>query len=185
MVPTVQQGLYSCLSIVILPVQFASSDSLIKTLSYMHGNPVFFRDKLIGEAPKGFQFNGDGYVILDSERVRPSLTMTASLSFKTFAEDGLIFLAGDPTDYFAVEMKEGRVVFQYDLGSGPATRESKTKYNDGQWHKVEAKRLKKDGVLKVDSQTGKTTKALKSSIPSMCVLFLYILHQLLLELLYY
>lgn len=122
-------------------------------------------------------------MILDSERVRPSQTMTVSLSFKTFAEDGLMFLAGDPTDYFAVEMKEGRVVFQYDLGSGPATLESKEKYNDGQWHKVEAKRLKKDGILKVDSQTGKLVdylKALKASRPPMFVLCC--LHQLVLEL---
>ena len=48
-----------------------------------------------------------------------------------------------------VTLERGRVVFQYNLGSGSASVASDEPYNDGQWHRVDVRRQEKTGVLKV------------------------------------
>ena len=53
----------------------------------------------------------------------------------------------------SLELRGGRVLFQYDLGTGPAQLWSKEAYNDGQWHSIFGKRLAKNGLLKVDDVT--------------------------------
>lgn len=59
------------------------------------------------------------------------------------------------TDYFSIELSNGQILFQYNLGSGRAILRSDDKFNDGQWHSIEAIRVNKDGLLKVDGNTGK------------------------------
>ena len=54
----------------------------------------------------------------------------------------------------SVELDEGQVLFQYNLGSGVAQVESSEKYNDGQWHKLSANRLAQSGLLQIDGATG-------------------------------
>jgi len=103
----------------------------------------------------GFMFGGKGYIILHRDRFRPGKTSLVGLKFKTFAENGLIFLIGFPgKDYLSLEIREGKLFYQYDLGSGRAEMKSLQRVNDGQWHHVSANRLNQDGILKVDSVTG-------------------------------
>ena len=105
----------------------------------------------------GYRFNGNGYIVLGQGRFRPDRATAVGIAFRTFSRDGLLFLIGDRNDgdFLSIEMVDGRLVFQYDLGSGRATIESAERYNDGQWHKVNANRYGKNGLLQVDGKTGK------------------------------
>lgn len=119
-------------------------------------NGVTPRDELTSVTTNGFRFQGDGYVILDKERFRPEKASRVEFDFKTYAEDGLMFLIGMEegfTDFFSIDLVGGRVRFQYDLGSGIASMTSPEKYNDGKWHRISANRIQKNGLLKVDEQT--------------------------------
>ena len=111
------------------------------------------RDELTGVTAKGFRFDGSGYVIVEKQRFSPGKGALVSLTFKTFGADGLLFVMGDATDFYSIELKEGRLLFQFDLGSGPAILESRETFNDGQWHTVTANRIGKDGLLRVDGVT--------------------------------
>lgn len=79
-------------------------------------------------------------------------------NFRTFNPDGLMFLMGQGKDYFSVEMKDGKVVARYDLGSGSAmlssAQNSQQNYNDGKWHSLYVNRDKNNGILKIDGVTG-------------------------------
>lgn len=103
----------------------------------------------------GYMFGGNGYVILSKDRFNTQKTSTVSFSFRTFALEGLMFLMGTPgKDFFSVELKDGKVVFQFELGSGSASLGSANRYNDGNWHSVSASRVMQDGLLKVDQISG-------------------------------
>lgn len=54
------------------------------------------------------------------------------------------------TEYLALSMVDGHVQFHVNLGSGSATLRSKNQNNDGQWHRVEAARQKRQAIIKVD-----------------------------------
>ena len=44
------------------------------------------------------------------------------------------------------------IEFRYDLGTGPSLIRSLREIKVGQWHRVQAKRWHKDGILKVDQE---------------------------------
>lgn len=48
-------------------------------------------------------------------------------------------------------MEDGRIVLKYDLGSGSKTLKSSDKFNDGKWHALEATRVDKEAILKVNA----------------------------------
>jgi len=112
------------------------------------------RDKLINFEPStGYRFDRHGYAILSkrSSQISPDIKkFSIKLSFKTFAEDGLIYLMGKGRQFLSLEMKNGHLLYQYDLGEGAIALTSLDKYNDGNWHTLEALRLDRMGVLKVD-----------------------------------
>ncbi|EFN79905.1 laminin subunit alpha [Harpegnathos saltator] len=131
------------------------------------------RDKLVNFQPStGYRFDRHGYAILskkDSQITPDSKRFSIKLSFKTFAEDGLIYLMGKGRQFLSLQMKNGRLLYQYDLGEGVIPLESLDKYNDGDWHILEALRLERSGVLKVDGhkvdniESSGTARTLSSS----------------------
>lgn len=79
-----------------------------------------------------------------------------NLRFKTYAEDGLIFFAGDEKrDFISIELLNGEVLYQYDLGGGRAELQNPMKVNDGEWHEVQVNRLNKTGYVFVDGEACK------------------------------
>jgi len=112
------------------------------------------RDTLYSGYDTGFMFNGNGYVILSKDRFKPEAASQVKFTFKTLARDGLMFLIGSSNHhYLSVEMQDGHVLFQFDLGSGRANLTSPQIYNNGEWHTVLASRNNQDGILKVDGNT--------------------------------
>lgn len=113
------------------------------------------RDVLHEPLFNGYMFGGNGYVILSKDRYNPQKMSTVTFSFRTFASEGLMFLMGTPgKDFFSVELKDGKVVFQFELGSGSAFLGSSSRYNDGNWHLLSASRVAQDGLLKIDQISG-------------------------------
>ena len=51
-------------------------------------------------------------------------------------------------------LQDGSILFQYNLGSGVGYVRSPLTYNDGTWHQVDATRVKKHGLLKMDGNSG-------------------------------
>ncbi|KAK6627792.1 hypothetical protein RUM44_010271 [Polyplax serrata] len=109
------------------------------------------RDKLINLNPStGYRFNGNGYAVLDSRSYRMDTRSVVSLKFKTTANDGLLFLAGKGRYFLSLEIKDGKVVYQYNLGGGTAIFTTEDTFNDNRWHTIEATRQDQEGVLRVD-----------------------------------
>ncbi|KAH0550044.1 laminin subunit alpha [Cotesia glomerata] len=112
------------------------------------------RDKLIDFTPStGLRFDRNGFAVLSMKtsqiRHDPS-KFSLKMNFKTFAEDGLMYLMGKSKHFLALEMKNGQVLYQFDLGDGPVSLMSQQKYNDGQWHSLEARRLEGIGLMEID-----------------------------------
>ena len=64
--------------------------------------------------------------------------MEFSIDFRTTYQDGVIFYVDDEhhSDFMALYMKDGKVMFGYNCGSGIATIPTNNFYNDGHWHTV-------------------------------------------------
>lgn len=99
-------------------------------------------------------FNGETSYI-----AYPSLTnihndLRVDLEFKPLSPNGLIFFSGGKgapvEDFVSLTMAEGHLEFRYELGSGLAILRSADPITLGQWHKVSAERIHKDGTLQVD-----------------------------------
>ncbi|XP_031762630.1 basement membrane-specific heparan sulfate proteoglycan core protein isoform X7 [Xenopus tropicalis] len=109
-------------------------------------------------------FNGDSSYIS-----YPSLTnihneLRVDLEFKPISPDGLLFFSGGKAapveDFVSIAMVGGYLEFRYELGSGLAILRSLEPVTLGQWHKVSAERVNKDGTLIVDG-----TDPVKRSAP--------------------
>ncbi|XP_034151976.1 basement membrane-specific heparan sulfate proteoglycan core protein isoform X5 [Esox lucius] len=96
---------------------------------------------------------------LDSYIAYPPLTnihndLHIEMEFKPMDLDGLMFFSVGKKmkveDFVSLEMVDGHVQFCYELGTGQAVLRSPEPVTLGQWHRVEAGRLNKDGSLKVD-----------------------------------
>uniref|UniRef100_A0A8D8UVI4 Laminin subunit alpha n=1 Tax=Cacopsylla melanoneura TaxID=428564 RepID=A0A8D8UVI4_9HEMI len=110
------------------------------------------------QQPVGSTFNGDSYVAMDATKFELNgfKDTLVTLTFKTKAKDGLIFLAHgeDENSFLSVEMLGGHLVYQFGLGEG--TKKScsiatNSTYNDGNNHNIQAKRYSELGYLTVDN----------------------------------
>uniref|UniRef100_A0A1X7UPV7 Uncharacterized protein n=1 Tax=Amphimedon queenslandica TaxID=400682 RepID=A0A1X7UPV7_AMPQE len=83
-----------------------------------------------------------------------SLSTIISLSFHPTSSNGLILYIGDVSttrDFLSLSLVSGRIQLRYDLGSGPAIIASPSVIPLNQWTSVTVNRVRKDGVLVVDS----------------------------------
>ncbi|XP_061192514.1 laminin subunit alpha-like [Saccostrea echinata] len=111
------------------------------------------RDVMQSVISNGFRFNGKGYVKLSVSKVnfKPRTESSLILHFKTYVDTGLLFYMGKTPDFMSLELKKGRVLFQYDLGGNRrAELITNRTFNDGEWHKIQAQRQNQFGVLTVD-----------------------------------
>ncbi|KAJ8258762.1 hypothetical protein COCON_G00177740 [Conger conger] len=119
-------------------------------------------------------FHDDGYLTLPKPifpRSSPDAPETMELEIRTVSSEGLVLWQGvEPTgafrklharhkelgdqgkgkDFISLGLKNGHLVFSYQLGSGEAEIISKEPINDGNWHKLTAVRTGKQGYLQVD-----------------------------------
>ncbi|XP_043919164.1 basement membrane-specific heparan sulfate proteoglycan core protein isoform X3 [Protopterus annectens] len=76
------------------------------------------------------------------------------MKFKPLSQTGLIFYSGGKKvmadDFVSVGMIDGHLEFRYNLGSGLAVLRSIRPVSLGEWHRVSAERIQKNGTLQVD-----------------------------------
>lgn len=76
------------------------------------------------------------------------------IDFKTTHSDGIIFFMMNEVgkkDFIALFIKNRRLVYSFDCGSGPSYLETDFAVSDGKWHSVEFSRVDKHGKLVFDS----------------------------------
>nr|CAE51322.1 basement membrane-specific heparan sulfate proteoglycan core protein precursor [Gallus gallus] len=89
-------------------------------------------------------------------RGAPDLQDTIELELRTSSTEGLLLWhgteSGKAKDFVGLGLKDGHLVFSYQLGSGEATIVSEDPVNDGEWHHVMAARQGRRGWLQVDGE---------------------------------
>ncbi|KAL3219558.1 hypothetical protein MRX96_030316 [Rhipicephalus microplus] len=100
------------------------------------------RDSLIDiPSGRGLRFDGTGYAIVSKERRDFNDGISISMKFRTYAKEGLLFLIHNRETFMALELRDGHVVYKFNLGSGMTQLKSNGAYNDGQWHQLRAAQL--------------------------------------------
>lgn len=85
---------------------------------YENNHGAIERDKLVNLQPStGFRFNGNGYAILNARSYGFRTRSDIQLAFKTFATEGLLFLAGQDKTFIALELRNGKVLYQVSIFS--------------------------------------------------------------------
>ncbi|XP_010224300.1 PREDICTED: basement membrane-specific heparan sulfate proteoglycan core protein-like, partial [Tinamus guttatus] len=89
----------------------------------------------------------------------PGAPETLELEVRTGSAHGLLLWhgaepgeGGKAKDFLGLGLKDGHLVFSYQLGSGEATIVSEDPINDGEWHRVTATREGRRGGLQVDGE---------------------------------
>jgi laminin alpha 3/5 len=111
--------------------------------------------KVLLEPPvDSFYFNGKGFVTLPQENfLRQGKDTRLTIKFRTYAENGLLVLMYKDRDFLSIELHDGKVLFQFNLGSGPGRAETKEKYNDGKVYTIQANRFKQQGLLRIEESS--------------------------------
>ncbi|KAL9825380.1 LOW QUALITY PROTEIN: basement membrane-specific heparan sulfate proteoglycan core protein [Geothlypis trichas] len=116
-----------------------------------------------GDAPGQFSaaFQDGSYLALPGHLFPPppEAPETIELELRTRSAQGLLLWHGtEPTeggkakDFLGLGLKDGHLVFSYQLGSGEATITSEDPVNDGEWHRVTVTREGRRGQLQVDGE---------------------------------
>ncbi|XP_077547053.1 laminin subunit alpha [Haemaphysalis longicornis] len=105
----------------------------------------------------GLRFDGTGYALLGGEPRDFADGISISLTFRTYAREGLLFLIHNGPKFMALELRDGHVVYKFDLGSGLTQVKSNAAYNNGKWHQLRAAQFRGDADLTVGGNDSQTT----------------------------
>uniref|UniRef100_A0A673CXW6 Laminin subunit alpha 2 n=1 Tax=Sphaeramia orbicularis TaxID=375764 RepID=A0A673CXW6_9TELE len=115
------------------------------------------------------QLDGEGYAAVGRPtRWNPNVS-TITFKFRTFSSDALLmYLATDDMkDFMSLELSEGKVKVNFDLGSGVGGAVSANRHNDGHWKSLTMSRNKKQAtVTVVDIDSGSEEKIMAVSLGS-------------------
>lgn len=104
-------------------------------------------------AASGLRFGNKRETYLEfNKRLRLKRRSDLGIEFKTSAQEGIIFYVADEknSDFIALFVKDGKLVYGFNCGSGPVYIESTRPINDGRWHFTEFSRQDNQGKLYVD-----------------------------------
>ncbi|XP_060907751.1 laminin subunit alpha-2 isoform X3 [Labrus mixtus] len=97
------------------------------------------------------QLDGEGYAAVGRPtRWNPNIS-TVTFKFRTFSSEALLmYLATeDMKDFMSLELSEGKVKVNFDLGSGVGSAISVNRHNDGHWKSLTMSRNKKQATVSV------------------------------------
>ncbi|XP_054439927.1 pikachurin [Pteronotus mesoamericanus] len=122
--------------------------------------------KAITETIETPQFIGRSYLAYDNPDILKRVSGSRSnvfMRFKTTAKDGLLMWRGDSlvssSDFISLGLRDGALMFSYNLGSGVASITVNGSFNDGRWHRVKAVRDGPSGKITVDDYGARTGKS--------------------------
>ncbi|XP_063360126.1 neurexin-4 [Cydia amplana] len=124
-------------------------------------NPMRWRDKISMRVElygcdyeaNTMSFNGSSLINMDLLRDPISASReTIRFRFKTSTASGaLLYSRGTQGDYIALQLRDNRLVYNIDLGSGTATSLSVgSLLDDNMWHDVLISRTRRDVIFSVD-----------------------------------
>uniref|UniRef100_A0A8C6RKI4 Pikachurin n=1 Tax=Nannospalax galili TaxID=1026970 RepID=A0A8C6RKI4_NANGA len=121
----------------------------------------------ITEAIEIPQFIGRSYLMYDNPEILKRVSGSRSnafMRFRTTAKDGLLLWRGDSpmrpnSDFISLGLRDGALVFSYNLGSGVASIMINGSFSDGRWHRVKAVRDGQSGKITVDDYGARTGKS--------------------------
>uniref|UniRef100_A0A8C3AWG7 Laminin subunit alpha-2 n=1 Tax=Cyclopterus lumpus TaxID=8103 RepID=A0A8C3AWG7_CYCLU len=112
------------------------------------------------------QLDGEGYAaVRRPTRWNPNIS-SVTFKFRTFSSESLLmYLATeDMKDFMSLELSEGKVKVNFDLGSGVGSAVSANRHNDGRWKSLTMSRNKKQATVTiVDIDSGAEEKIVTSS----------------------
>ncbi|KAK5879842.1 hypothetical protein CesoFtcFv8_022921 [Champsocephalus esox] len=112
------------------------------------------------------QLDGEGYAAVGRPtRWNPNVS-SVTFKFRTFSSESLLmYLATeDMKDFMSLELSEGKVKVNFDLGSGVGSALSASRHNDGQWKSLTMSRNKKQAtVTVVDIDSGAEERIVTTS----------------------
>ncbi|XP_029318611.1 laminin subunit alpha-2 isoform X2 [Cottoperca gobio] len=112
------------------------------------------------------QLDGEGYAAVGRPtRWNPNVS-SVTFKFRTFSSESLLmYLATeDMKDFMSLELSEGKVKVNFDLGSGVGSAVSASRHNDGHWKSLTMSRNKKQAtVTVVDINSGAEEKIVSTS----------------------
>ncbi len=112
------------------------------------------RNKFREQPVKDVRFVGNGFLALDRSNYADMNTeMAVKLSFRPDAENGLLFMAGDPDtgDFVSLELRYGYLTHSYNLGDGVVSAVSEMPVALKEWHTAEITRSGRIGQLSIDN----------------------------------
>lgn len=123
--------------------------------------------KAVTEAIEIPQFIGRSYLTYENRDILKRVTGSRTsvfMRFKSTAQDGLLLWMGDSpmrsnSDFVSLGLRDGVLIFSYNLGSGICTIMVNGTFGDGRWHRVKAVRDGQSGKLTVDDYGAKTGKS--------------------------
>ncbi|KAL1783832.1 pikachurin isoform X2 [Sigmodon hispidus] len=123
--------------------------------------------KAITEAIEIPQFIGRSYLTYDNPNILKRVSGSRSnafMRFKTTTKDGLLLWRGDSplrpnSDFISLGLRNGALVFSYNLGSGVASIMVNGSFSDGRWHRVKVVRDGQSGKITVDDYGARTGKS--------------------------
>ena len=104
-------------------------------------------------ARSGLRFGNKRETYLEfNKRLRLKKRSDFGIEFKTSASEGIIFYIADEknSDFIALFVKEGKLIYGFNCGSGPVYIQSSIMVNDGRWHFTEFSRQAQNGKLYID-----------------------------------
>ncbi|XP_030577117.1 laminin subunit alpha-2 isoform X2 [Archocentrus centrarchus] len=115
------------------------------------------------------QLDGEGYAAVGRPtRWNPNVS-SVTFKFRTFSSDALLMYmaAEDMKDFMSLEMSEGKVKVNFDLGSGVGNAVSSNRHNDGRWKSLTMSRNKKQSTVSVvDIDSNAEEKIVATSLGS-------------------
>ena len=132
-------------------------------------SPAYDTD-LSAESGMRFGMKNDSFIEYVKKKLPEQMKEKSrfDLEFKTTHENGIILFMKDNerSDFFALLIRNGHLVFSFDCGSGPSKLETEFRVDDGQWHSVDFSRIGNEGKLVFDSREVKVPDAGRFSFSS-------------------
>ena len=129
------------------------------------------------EMSRGVRFPGLSYVRFPPSIVPRDASYTGiELRFRTLEPDCLLFFSAAPLssdgvreEYVVLQLRDGRPWFLFDAQDNPTAvttdNDDDRRYNDGEWHRIEANRFNRNGLLEIDGVfTGSNTSAKSTTV---------------------
>ena len=114
-----------------------------------------YDSELSAESGMRFGMKSDSFIEYVKKKLPEQMKEKSrfDMEFKTSQKNGILLFMKDDvrSDFFALIINDGKLIFSFDCGSGPSRLVTDFSVSDGQWHSVDISRVDNEGKLVVDN----------------------------------